>query len=119
MIATFTAFKNKLQIVSSQKSILLLSALPLIGIATLISFFKNRLPHWTGPAYTSLILLAACYFSSKKRTAGSQKWIAHKPVEITFAMMLSIIVSGIILINYYPGTLGKKIKHCWAKTTLR
>ncbi len=110
MIATFAAFKNKLQMVSSQKKILLLTALPLIGIATLISFFKNVLPHWTGPAYTSLILLAACYFSTKKTTVGSQKWIAHKPVEIAFVIMLSIIVSGIVLINYYPGTLGKKDK---------
>ncbi len=110
LIATLDAFKNKLPVLSSQKRILLLTALPLIGIATAISFFKNVLPHWTGPAYTGLILLAACYFSTKKITEGSQKWIVHKPVEIAFAMMLSIIVSGIILINYYPGTLGKKDK---------
>lgn len=110
IVALLSATKNKLPLLSSHRKILLLTSLPLIITATAISFFKTVLPHWTGPSYTSLILLAACHFSAKKTDTASQKWMEHKPVEIAIAMLLSIIATGILLINYYPGTLGKKDK---------
>jgi Dolichyl-phosphate-mannose-protein mannosyltransferase len=96
------AVKNKLPILLSEKRILLFTGLPLIIISTIISLFNQVLPHWTGPAYTSLILLSACHFSS------SPKNIVSKSLTAAMALLLTIIIGGIMLINFAPGTLGKK-----------
>jgi Dolichyl-phosphate-mannose-protein mannosyltransferase len=96
------AVKNKLPILPSEKRILLFTGLPLIIIATIISLFKQVLPHWTGPAYTSLILLSACHFSLHKKN------ILPKLLVAATVLLLTIIIAGIMLINFVPGTLGKK-----------
>jgi hypothetical protein len=101
--ATVAAFKNKLLISLAKKRLLLLSSLPLIIIAAVISLFKNVLPHWTGPAYSGLILLTACYFSAHKK-------IIPRPLFIATALLAIIVTTGIYVINFMPGTLGKKDK---------
>jgi hypothetical protein len=103
IIATVAAFKNKLPVLLAEKKILLLSSLPLLIIAFGISLFKNVLPHWTGPAYSGLILLTACYFSNHKK-------IIPRPLLIATALLVIIITAGICGINFIPGTLGKKEK---------
>lgn len=107
--AVIAAFKNKLPILSSEKRILLLCGLPLIIIAAVIALFKQVLPHWTGPAYTSLILLTAFYFSTNNKYAGV-KSILPKPLFAAMALLAAIIISGIAVIHFMPGTLGKKDK---------
>ncbi len=91
----------------AQKKILLLVSLPLIFIATGVSLFKDLLPHWTGPAFASLLLLTAAYFAGKKLT------FFKKPVmPIVFSManvlLLLIVVAGMVIINFLPGTFGKQ-----------
>jgi hypothetical protein len=76
IISTIAAFKNNLPVSVSQKRMLLYCSLPLIIVTTAISLFKNVLPHWTGPAYCGLILLAACYLSKQKlNTIFEKKWM--------------------------------------------
>ncbi len=101
IVATVAAFKNKLPVLLAEKRILLLSSLPLIIIAIGISLFKNVLPHWTGPAYSGLILLTASYFSNRKKKVP-------RPIFIATALLAAIITTGILLVNFMPGTLGKK-----------
>ncbi len=90
-----------------QKRVLLLVGLPLIILATSVSLFKELLPHWTGPAYASLILLTACYFSRRQWSASSMRKV---PAGFTVAItvLLFIVIAGVLLINFYPGTPGKK-----------
>ena len=107
-IALFSALKNNLPIAIPQKRILLLTSLPLIIIATAISFFKNVLPHWSGPAYTGLILLTACYFSKRKKTYVVEKGLMPLPVLIANGLVIVILVAGLICINFMPGTIGSK-----------
>ncbi len=106
-IATVAAFKNKLTILAAQKRILLFCSLPLIITATIISLFKNVLPHWTGPAYSGLILLTACYLAKQK---SIEKKLLPKPVFYSVTLITILITAGIILINFTSGTLGKKEK---------
>ena len=108
VIGTVASFKNNLPVSMAHKRLLLFSALPLIVIATLVSFFKEVLPHWTGPAYTGIVLLTACYFSAKKSTVGLQKNVLPKPLLIATSLLSVIVVAGILVINFFPGTLGKK-----------
>jgi hypothetical protein len=110
IMAVIAAFKNELPLLSSQKRILLFCSLPLIITATVISLFKNVLPHWTGPAYSGLILLTACYFAKQKDKTITDKKIMPRPILLASALLAVIIMAGIILINFLPGTLGKKDK---------
>jgi len=99
---------NKFSILPAQKKLLLLTSLPLIVIATAISFFKTVLPHWTGPAYTSLVLLTACYFAEKKTTVTGEKRSVTITISSAIVLLLVIIVLGIAAINFFPGTIGNK-----------
>lgn len=117
VLATVAALKNNLPVSVSQKRMLLYCSLPLIIIATVISLFKNTLPHWTGPAYTGLILLTACYLSKHASQAGRlklkpafEKVIMPGVLIAACLFQLLIIAGGIWLINFMPGTLGKKEK---------
>jgi 4-amino-4-deoxy-L-arabinose transferase-like glycosyltransferase len=107
-IGTAAAFKNRPPILSAQKRILLFSSLPLIIIATIISLFKDVLPHWTGPAYSGLILLTACYLS--QQSPALQISLMPKPLLYSTIITVIFITAGIILVNFKPGTLGKKEK---------
>jgi Dolichyl-phosphate-mannose-protein mannosyltransferase len=115
IIAAIAAFKNELPLLSSQKRMLLLCSLPLIITATAISLFKNVLPHWTGPAYSGLILLTACYFSKQKNNSIANKKVMPRPVWFAITLLAVIITAGVLLVNFFPGTLGKKEKQWYGE----
>ena len=108
IIALIQAFRNNLPIAIPQKRILLLTSLPLLLIATVISLFKNVLPHWSGPAYIGLILLTACYFSTRKKSLRAEKRVLPLPVLIANYFVLMIITAGLLCIHFMPGTMGSK-----------
>ena len=91
----------------AHRRILLLAALPLIFLATAVSLFKNLLPHWTGPGYSALILLTASYYSRKQWASSSKR-----PVPLSFSiangLLLFVLIAGIAVIQFFPGTLGEK-----------
>ncbi|RTL58634.1 MAG: glycosyltransferase family 39 protein [Sphingobacteriales bacterium] len=86
-----------------QKALLLLFfSLPLITVVIFISLFRDTLPHWTGPAYTGMLLIAAAWMAEKK--------YALRLLLAANGLLLTAIISGWWLINFYPGTLGNKTK---------
>lgn len=91
----------------TNKRLLLLTGLPLIFLATAVSLFKELLPHWTGPAFSSLILLTASYYSRKHWSARSKRMV---PMGFSFAnaLLLFIVAAGVAVILLFPGTLGDK-----------
>jgi hypothetical protein len=100
-------FKKKAGIAKTQERILLLTSVPLIFAAISISFFKTLLPHWTGPAYSSLVLLTACSFGKRNTTTVYKRAI---PLILSLAavLLLLVLITGTAVINFYPGTLGSK-----------
>lgn len=94
-------WKNKIAIAVPHIRILLFLSLPLIGGLLFISLFRETLPHWSGPGYTTLIILTSCYLSEAKTKL--QKLIPYSLYLITVISFL-----GILLIRFYPGTLGDK-----------
>ncbi len=81
-------------------------SLPVIAIFLGISFFRETLPHWSAPGYTGLILLAGCglcHFSNE----GRYRWALRMPGAAA-GLLLGVLLAGSLLINFYPGTLGKK-----------
>lgn len=99
VLTILAAIKNKIVIAKNYQRILMLLAFPLIFTLLFISLFRDTLPHWSGPAYTSLLILTACYLPDSKIV----KWSNYAAY-----LLLTVVFTGIIFINFYPGTLGKK-----------
>src|SRR6185436_4957880 len=65
VIALIAVFKKKHFIEAQYLKILLAVTIPLWIVFTAFSLFRSTLPHWTAPAFFSLILLASCYWSDR------------------------------------------------------
>lgn len=81
---------------------LLCMGLPIIIILWVLSLKNPVLPHWSGPGYMTLLIGAAIWWSEKKKT-GIPVWIRSSLV-----LFGVIVIGGLLLINFYPGTLGGK-----------
>ena len=83
---------------------LLLTALPLLMLANGVAFFRELLPHWTGPAFVTLMIPAAVAFDlANKQQERMPAWL-----RAAVAMTAGVLVAGILLIQFFPGTLGKQ-----------
>lgn len=100
IIALVSISKGKIQINLETKRILLLCSLPLIVILLLVSWFRDTLPHWSGPGYVTLSVLASVYVSEKSKLG--------KIAVYSCCFIALIAFAGVLLIRYYPGTLGSK-----------
>lgn len=102
MIASIIAAKK---ISFQQKNIgrwLLWMSLPLIFIFWMVALFNPTLPHWSGPAFIPLMILAGIYIDQKK-----QSWpvyVLRTSVVIVFAILLSLFV----VVQKYPGNFGSQ-----------
>ncbi|MBA2251042.1 MAG: glycosyltransferase family 39 protein [Chitinophagaceae bacterium] len=76
--------------------------MPLAIILLFISLFRETFPHWSGPAYISLIPLAAI------RLADMNKDIFPKILRWSIAIYIIFLIGCPLLISFYPGTLGSK-----------
>jgi len=89
---------------------LLLSGIPLILVFTSFSLFRATLPHWSGPGYVPLMLVASIVlpgFDLSK--ADILSWLSVRKLlsgSVFFTMML--ILPFIWLINYSPVNWGSK-----------
>ncbi|MDN3656717.1 glycosyltransferase family 39 protein [Ferruginibacter paludis] len=110
VLAVIAAIKNKVPVVLSQRRILLFCSLPLILVAAVVSLLKTVLPHWTGPAYSGLILLTACYFSGLSTAKNADKLLVPKSLKLSLSLLAFICLAGILVIHFYPGTLGSQKK---------
>jgi hypothetical protein len=99
--ALVAACKNKINLKVAYTRLLLLQSLPLIIILLSVSLFRDTLPHWSGPGFTALIILTACYLSDIKTKLS-------KVVFYAIYLIVGVSFLGIAAINFYPGTLGAK-----------
>ena len=80
----------------------LLIALPMILLLLSFSLFNDTLPHWTGPAYITLIPLAAIYVSQTK-----PGFAVPRVVKYALAFTSLVVIIGVWAVRFYPGTSGK------------
>lgn len=106
VITLLAIIKNKLTIEVPTKRLLLLVSLPLIIVLLFVSLFRDTLPHWSGPAFVGLIILASARLSEIEI---NPKRILHLPKSVMAAgiLMVVVLISGPLVINYLPGTMGK------------
>lgn len=76
-------------------------ALPLAVLLLIISFFRDIWFHWSGPAYTSLLPLAAIWLAQVNLKAVFPVWL-----KASTAVFLLVLIGWPLIIHYYPGTWG-------------
>ncbi|KAA6439500.1 glycosyltransferase family 39 protein [Dyadobacter flavalbus] len=85
--------------------LLLWCSLPIICCTTGISLFRQTLPHWSGPGFIGIMLLSSAYLE-KQMSEHSTKHYRYL-LNACVALMLFVFVAGLLLVNFYPGTMGK------------
>lgn len=83
---------------------LLLMSLPMIIMFWGVSLFNEIFPHWSGPAYIPLLILAGYYLSKKSKN------IFPNWVKLSCALVLFAFISITILANFAPFNLGSQHK---------
>lgn len=103
IVLAFISWRKRKIVRLEPLSIYQFIALPMIAILLLIAMFRNTLPHWSGPAYVTLLPLAAIYFTS---VSGSRFF----PISLRWGIGIIAVtlIAGIAVIDFYPGTIGKK-----------
>ncbi|MBK9291633.1 MAG: glycosyltransferase family 39 protein [Bacteroidetes bacterium] len=94
--AAILAWLRKVSFAASEKiRLIALVALPPVVLFLAISLFRATLPHWTGPAYVSLIPLAAAWLDSK-----SAKPQFPGIVFVATALLLLVVWLGAFHVRY-------------------
>jgi 4-amino-4-deoxy-L-arabinose transferase-like glycosyltransferase len=78
-------------------------ALPLAGILIVISIFRDIWFHWSGPAYTTLLPLAAICLAQINPKSVFPAWL-----KWSTAFFILAVITWPLSIHYYPGTYGSK-----------
>jgi hypothetical protein len=109
ILALREIIKKRLKLDKDMIWVLLLNSLPIWLVFTSFSIFRQTLPHWTGPAFTPLILLASVYLAEKsiKKGFADAKLIIPGSIQSAVVVLLVPLIFAWALINYYPGTIGK------------
>ncbi len=99
--ALITGLNRKIK--SAAMSIYNFIGLPFIFILLFLAFFRKTLPHWSGPAFVSLIPLAAIWLSELKT-----KTVFPVAIKISTGFYLGFLICCTAIINWYPGNFGNK-----------
>jgi hypothetical protein len=99
LLALYSMYKNRL-LRSPALSVYNYIALPMALCLIFISFFRDIWPHWSGPAYTSLLPVTAIWLAQQKSNAMPLRWAT--------AIFLIFIIAWPLTIHLYPGTFGSK-----------
>ena len=101
VLAGLIAFwKGRLRESKTEIRFLLAIALPVIVLFLGFSLFRRTLPHWTGPAYMTLIPLAALYLRETTRKGREGKLF---PSVITAALALLALILTVALLQFSQG----------------
>ncbi len=95
--------KEKIKKLPKEYPLFLWLSLPLILVLLWTSLFNETLPHWSGPAYLSLMLLAACRLDEQSVIRINAKWL--KPAAWVY---ISVVLIGIFYIRYLPLRIGSR-----------
>lgn len=92
IIALASYFRRNFQTETSVSRLLLLTALPWIGIFIYFSLTRSTLPHWSAPGVCLLIPIAGAYLASRQENMTG---IYRIPGVIIAALLLLITAAGV------------------------
>jgi hypothetical protein len=88
--------------------ILLLNSLPLWLLFTGFSLFRSTLPHWTGPAFISLLVITAAFWSDRLAAKSPGDALRAWPIKSPAFFLVFLLAVALYIINYAPVQLGKQ-----------
>ncbi|PWT78744.1 MAG: hypothetical protein C5B59_01150 [Bacteroidetes bacterium] len=92
----------------------LLLAFPLILVLLGMSLFNETLPHWSGPAYITIMLLAAAWLSAKNSFAEK----TPKSIIAALGLFVFVVVVALPGIKWLPVPLGSKEERVLGKNDI-
>jgi hypothetical protein len=109
VLALVAAFKGHLDLNKKLLWVLLLNSAPIWLVFTSFALFRSTLPHWTGPAFTPLLVVAAVYLSGKQEmsTARRSSVLIPNILRVSMYLLICALFLAWIAIKFYPGTLGE------------
>lgn len=97
--------KQPLFTVPSHRTFLLLLSMPLLGVVWLMALFKDTLPHWTGPAYTTLIPVTAAWLAQRRE---GETQLFPRLIKVSLALPAVLLTLLVVAIHCLPVSLGSK-----------
>lgn len=91
-------FKGHFPDQKAELRLLIVTALPVIFLFLGFSLFRRTLPHWTGPAYMTLIPLVAL-FIREKTTYGKAGDLITPCIRVAMIFMIIVVSAALIQIN--------------------
>ena len=91
---------------ASVVALLLWCSIPIILCTTLISLFRDTLPHWSGPGFIGLMLIAASWIETQ--LGDPLRNFYRKMLHACIGVIAFVLIAGPILIKTYPGTMSPK-----------
>lgn len=85
--------------------------LPLIFTLLFLALFRDTLPHWSGPSYSGLLILAALYLADLKKNS---QLLFPPIIKWSLSLITIIVIAGVFVVNFYPGTLSPNKAHIGA-----
>ena len=79
-------------------------SLPMILLFWIIALFNPTLPHWTGPAYIPLYLLAAVYLEQKQIRS------TPKVLKIAISFLFTLLILATAIVRLSPFNFGSHQK---------
>lgn len=99
LLALISLIRGKKFMDKEPLRIVLFFSVPLLLLFQGISLFRSILPHWTGPAYLGLILIAAAYLDSFN-DSGKKNKMFPLPVFLAVSLLFLILILGVGQIRY-------------------
>ncbi len=103
--ALISFFRKKPVFRDNRLQLLVYIALPLILIFLVISLFRSTLPHWSGPAYVTLIPLAALLLRHFTKCGRLGKVL---PNALKWSLGFMVIFLTVALLQIFNGTFLNK-----------
>ena len=104
--------KKQKQETTNKKEFLFLMSLPMIFLFWGFSLFNDIFPHWSGPAYIPLYIIAG-YYLSEKFSNQFPIWL-----KLSASLLLIAMFSIIYLANFSSLNLGSKEKESFGEYSL-
>lgn len=97
--------KQDVFIAPSHSAFLLLLSMPLLVVVWLMTLFKDTLPHWTGPAYTTLIPVTAAWLAHRRE---GKELLFPRVLKVSLALPVVLLTVLVVALHWLPVALGSK-----------
>jgi len=105
IVASVYFFVKRKFVFPSYGRLLLLNSVPLIVVVLFVALFRDTIPHWTGPAYSTLIPFAAVWIGEKTKNLSPG---IPRIVRASLFFTGFLLLGGIFLLHFASFSTGDK-----------